>query len=150
MLYRGVQTVSLLGWAGSQEGCPLDLKARWVIPMLGQRSHCGLHEAGLVPGAEFSLDFRSGGAQPGLNPFKVVRLKPHGYYWDERTLRTSMNDETAWPNPLQLLESGYDIKTIQELPGHQEVRTTMIYPHVLNWGGKRVKSPEDDLCWRKP
>ena len=42
-----------------------------------------------------------------------------------------------------LLESGYDIRTIQELMGHKDVRTTMIYTHVLNKGGRGVRSPMD-------
>jgi integron integrase len=42
-----------------------------------------------------------------------------------------------------LLESGYDIRTVQELLGHKDVRTTMIYTHVLNKGGKGVQSPLD-------
>ena len=44
-----------------------------------------------------------------------------------------------------LLESGYDIRTVQELLGHKDVTTTMIYTHVLNKGGKGVRSPIDQL-----
>jgi len=44
-----------------------------------------------------------------------------------------------------LLEAGYDIRTIQELLGNKDVRTTMIYTHMLNRGGQGVRSPIDGL-----
>ena len=47
-----------------------------------------------------------------------------------------------------LLEDGYDILTVQELLGHRDVKTTMVYTHVLNRGGLGVHSPLERL--RKP
>ena len=44
-----------------------------------------------------------------------------------------------------LLEDGYDIRTVQQLLGHRDVRTTMIYLHVMNRGALGVRSPFDRL-----
>jgi site-specific recombinase XerD len=44
-----------------------------------------------------------------------------------------------------LLESGYDIRTVQQLLGHRSVTTMMVYTHVLNRGGPAVQSPLDQV-----
>ena len=72
-------------------------------------------------------------------------------YAEKKSVRKAFLTEWATCHRLRhsfvthLLESGYDIQTVQELLGHKDVKTTMVYTHVLNRGGKGVKSPVDDL-----
>ncbi|WIM06657.1 MAG: integron integrase [Candidatus Nitricoxidivorans perseverans] len=95
-------------------------------------------------------------------PSAALAVDPHGgatrrhHVQDQafqRAMKQAVRDaglvKPATPHSLRhsfathLLESGYDIRTVQELLGHADVRTTMIYTHVLNRGGRGVVSPLD-------
>jgi len=99
----------------------------------------------VFPSTKLSVDPRSG-----------VTRRHHA---DEKTIQRAIKQavrdvglvKPATPHTLRhsfathLLQSGYDIRTVQELLGHKDVTTTMIYTHVLNRGGGGVESPLDRL-----
>ena len=99
----------------------------------------------VFPSAKRSQDPRSGVTRRHHADEKGIQLAI------KQAVRACGINKPATPHSLRhsfathLLQSGYDIRTVQELLGHKDVQTTMIYTHVLNRGGRGVSSPLDGL-----
>jgi integron integrase len=109
-------------------GCNIAWPWQWVFP---SRSFCNDPYDGTVVRHHVHAKTLQRTVQLALKRAGVV--KPAGCHTFRHCFAT------------HLLESGYDIRSVQELLGHSDVKTTMIYTHVLNRGGRAVKSPLDGL-----
>jgi site-specific recombinase XerD len=99
----------------------------------------------MFPASQISLDPRSGthGQHHPLESLWQWAIKEVS-----RTIgmaKTANCDTLRHSCATDSLEDGSDIRTLQELLGHRDVKTTMMYTHVLNRGGKGVYSPMDRL-----
>jgi integron integrase len=99
----------------------------------------------VFPASKLSVDPRSGQLRRHHLHESVLQKAVHAAAWQLEIKKPVGPHTMRHCFATHLLENGYDIRTVQELLGHRDVATTMIYTHVLNRGGRGVESPADRL-----
>jgi len=97
----------------------------------------------IFPSKNLSVDPRSGKTRRHHIDEKTVQRAVKQAARDAELVKPATPHTFRHSFATHLIQAGYDIRTVQELLGHSDVSTTMIYTHVLNKGGKGVKSPLD-------